>query len=313
MDQKTKNIALIIAILVLTGTAALLYFSGGPSRKVDFDETKFTIADTSRIHKIVIKGNSFTNTLQDSAGTWMVNHKYPLDPSMKKVLMAVLNRVRIHRKAPKNLKDSIARHLEKNGYRVSIYDANDLMQSYLAGGNDISVSYFMGDDGEPYVVHLPGYNSYVSGIFEVSENDWRDRFVFSTSWMGIKKLALDYTDDKDKSFIIRSGAGFPNVEGINKPDTSRLMQYINLFHTFAVDQYLDSGRVARYDSLSLTKPWAILTVDAISLSSPCVVKFFPRLPGDRLLVGRLNENQIVLFSYDRIKEIFKTKSWFGKP
>ena len=91
------------------------------------------------------------------------------------------------------------------------------------------------------------------------------------------------------------------------------MEYIDLFQTFAVDQYLDSGRVATYDSLSATQPWAVLTVDAISLKMPCTIEFFPKINGDRLMVGKLQDNQIVLFKYDRIKEIFKFRSFFSKP
>ncbi len=231
---------------------------------------------------------------------------------MKKVLMAVLYNVRIHRTAPKNQVAEIKKQLGDNGYKVSIYGSDNLIESFIAGGNNISVSYFMGDDGDPYVVHLPGYDSYVTGIFQVSENDWRDRLVFSTSWMGIKKLEMVYTDKKQDSFTISSGQNLPVVDGITKPDTTHLMQYIDLYQTFAVDQYLDSGRVAKYDSISATQPWAVLTVDAISLSRPCTIEFFPRINGDRLMVGKLQDNQIVLFSYDRIKEIFKSRSYFGR-
>ena len=150
-------------------------------------------------------------------------------------------------------------------------------------------------------------------MFEVSENDWRDRFLFSTSWAGIKNLKLEYPGNPGKSFFIKSGSMFPEVEGVAKPDTSKLMNYLELFQTFVVDQYLDSGRVAKYDSVSLTRPSAILTIDAVSMNKPFILEFFEKLSGDPLIVGKLDENQIVLFSYERIKEIFKPKSYFSKP
>ena len=312
MNQKKKNIGLIILIVLLTASAVILYFAGGPSTRVNFDATKFTVQDTAAITKITISGNSVNNTLEEINGTWWVNNKYLLDPSMKKVLMAVLYNVRIHRTAPKNQVTAIKKELDNSGYKVSIYGNDNLIESFTAGGNNISISYFMNDDADPYVVHLPGYDSYVTGIFQVSENDWRDRLVFSTSWMGLKKLAMEYPGKKQDDFTITSGKNLPVVEGIARPDTTNLMQYVEMFQTFAVDQYLDSGRVAKYDSLAMTRPWAVLTVDAISLTRPCTIEFFPRLNGDRLMVGKLQGNQIVLFSYDRIKEIFKSHSYFGK-
>lgn len=312
MNQRKVNILWLALIAVLTCSALALWFTGGSSRKVDFDEEKFTVEDTAGISKIVITGGSVSNTLEKKNGIWKVNDRYLLDPAMEKVLMAVLYRVRVHRKAPKNLRDKIIKNLSENGYHVSVYADNKLIKSFIAGGNGISVSYFMDENNDPYVVYLPGYDSYVSGIFEVSENDWRDRFVFSTTWTGLKKLEMDYPAAGQNSFVITAGQMFPEVTGITAQDTSRVMNYVELFRTFAVDQYLDSGRVARYDSLADTKPWAVLTVDAVSLTKPCTVQFAQRLPGDPLMVGTLNGNQTVLFSFDRIKEIFKIKSYFRK-
>ena len=312
MNRKNKNIRLIILNVALAALAVILYFTGQSSRKVDFNDKKFTIEDTAAVDKIAMTGKGLSNTLEKVNGLWTVNDKYPLDPSMQKVLMAVLHNVRIHRKAPKNLKGEIIKNLDENGYRVSIYKDGREAESFIAGGNNISVAYFMGGDNEPYVVYLPGYDSYVSGIFQVSENDWRDRFVFSTSWAGLKKLELDYPDSPGNGFEITSGQVIPRITGVTRLDTNKVMNYIELYRTFAVDQYLDSGRVAKYDSLSMTRPWAILHVDAVSLAKPLTVDFFHRLPGDNLMVGRLNENQEILFSYERIKDIFKEKSYFRK-
>ncbi|HLF32795.1 MAG TPA: hypothetical protein VI583_01080, partial [Cyclobacteriaceae bacterium] len=68
--------------------------------------------------------------------------------------------------------------------------------------------------------------------------------------------------------------------------------------------------VPQYDSLSATTPWAVLIIDAVSLDKPVTVKFFNRLPGDPLLLGIIDNVQPALFSYDRIKRIFITRSDF---
>ncbi len=54
MNQKKKNIGLIILILLLTASTVILYFAGGPSARVNFNATKFTVQDTAAITKIAI-------------------------------------------------------------------------------------------------------------------------------------------------------------------------------------------------------------------------------------------------------------------
>ena len=313
MTQKNKNIILAMAVVLLLASAVLISRTGRNARRQDFDDRKFTVTDTASVDKVVMKGKSLSNMIERVDGQWMVNRRYPLDPSMNKVLMAVLNDVRIHRSAPRKLIPEIRESLQDNGIRVMIYAKGNLVQSFSAGGNNISVSYFMGSDGEPYLVYLPGYDSYVSGIFEVSENDWRDRLVFTTTWSGLKSLTLDYPGNKKESFKITSGKELPVIEGMPSTDTARVMDYLALYQMFAVDQYLDSGRVARYDSVCSTPPRIVLTLDAVNLNKPLTIKFFRRIPRDPFIAGEIGKNQRVLFSYERIKEIFKTCSYFLKP
>jgi hypothetical protein len=312
MTPRKKNILLIAVLVLLSCTAIIQWISGYSLKKSDWDESMFATDDTARVSKVVMEGKSLYNSLEKINGTWWVNKKYKMDPSMSKVLMAVLYDVRVRRKPPKKLLPEIIDKLIKNGIKVSIFHDQKLVRSFTAGGNGISLSYFMGDPEDPYIVQLPGYDSYVSGIFDVSENDWRDRLILSTSWAGLKKYSLSYTGDLKSGFIIKSNGKLPQIEGIDLPDTSKLMNYLDQFQYFAADHYIDNGKIPGYDSLSHTIPWAMITVDAVSIEKPVLIKFFKKGLHDPFILGLIDDNQLALFSYARIKEIFKNKSYFKR-
>jgi hypothetical protein len=312
MKERNKNIRLIVILGFLILLAVILLNTVRSSKKSIVNEIVFMVEDTASIDRVVIKGKTFLNTLEKSGGQWRVNGKYGMDASMSKVLLAVLHEVRVKRKTPKKMLKEVLENLNDKGYQISVFNGTDEIQSFIAGGNGLSISYFMGNNGEPFIVNLPGYDSYVSGIFEVSENDWRDRMVISTTWIGLKKLILDYPGEKEKSFTISSKGSLPSIDGIQKPDTSKMMNYIDLFQNFAVDQFIDAGKNPRYDSLVKTSPWATISVEAVSLEKPTVIRFFRSFPGDPLMPAMIDEGQMALFSSERIKNIFMTRNYFDK-
>ncbi|MCK4750882.1 MAG: hypothetical protein KAT15_27680, partial [Bacteroidales bacterium] len=177
--RKNRNIVLIILLFALIVLSLYLNSRGIRSKRLTLEDTHFSVLDTTRIEKVVIQSEDISNSLVRNDGKWSINDKYNVDPSMRTVLLTLLNRVRPQRPVPRNMLSEIKDQLTKSGTKVEIFSSDGLLQIYLAGGNGISVSYLMKEGEDPYIVHLPGYDSYVSGIFEVSENDWRDRFVFS--------------------------------------------------------------------------------------------------------------------------------------
>ena len=182
----------------------MIYFNFEQKQEgLSINELKFSISDTATIDQITISGNKFTNVLSKGSGNWKVNDTYLLDPSMHKVLMSVLNQVRVKRTVPKTDITKISEDILNNGFKIAISSGSQAERIFYAGGNGISLSYFMDEDEIPYIVHLPGYESYVTGIFEVAENDWRDRLIFKTSWLGIKSLDLSYPGNESNNISLK--------------------------------------------------------------------------------------------------------------
>ena len=117
---RKKNIELLIIFLsLLLWTIVYLNLEGRHS-SIALDENKFSVKDTAAIREIHITGNSVSNILSKVNGVWMVNNKFPLDPSMKKVLMSVLYQVMVKRTVPKNTIDRIRDDVRENGFKIEI-------------------------------------------------------------------------------------------------------------------------------------------------------------------------------------------------
>lgn len=302
--QRRKNFILFIIFLILLGWTVIYINLEQKQEGLSINELKFSVTDTASINQITITGNKFTNVLSRSSGNWKVNDTYLMDPSMHKVLMSVLKQVRVKRTVPKSDLSKISEDILNNGFKIEIKSSTEPVSIFYAGGNGISLSYFMGDDEIPYIVHLPGYESYVTGIFEVAENDWRDRLIFKTSWLGVKSLNLSYGENPSGNINIRAENNLYTVSGINKLDTASLMGFLDKISYFYTDQYIEVGQVAAYDSLKKTKPFARLEVNSLGMDEPAIIEFYNQLSGDNVIMGVLQDQQMCLFSSSRLRPIF---------
>jgi hypothetical protein len=290
--------------LILLGWTVIYINLEQKQEGFSINELKFSVTDTAAIEQITITGNRFTNVLSKRSGNWEVNDTYALDPSMHKVLMSVLNQVRVKRTVPKSDLDKISEDILNNGFKIEIRSSSEPERVFYAGGNGISLSYFIDNDEIPYIVHLPGYESYVTGIFEVAENDWRDRLIFKTSWLGIKSLDLTYPENPTNNISIKAENNLYAVAGITQLDTASLMGFLDKISYFYTDQYIDTGQVEAYDSLKKTKPFALFEVNSLGMDETVKIKFYKQLPGDNVMMGVLKDEQMCLFSSNRLDPIF---------
>jgi hypothetical protein len=222
MKQRQKNIRLLILLSVLMVTTIILYSWEPETSKTTVDKNLFSVTDTAEVDRIVITGENQRILLEKTGSTWTVNQKYPLDEGLRKVLLSVINRVQVQRPVSEMRQEDVIDMLREKGNLVEIFSGNQQVESYIAGGTmNQNTSFFMDPDQKiPYQVHLPGYESYVAGIFEISENDWRDRILFSSSFNSITRIELDYPD---------SAAGFAilnqkelQIQRVDNPDTAAI-------------------------------------------------------------------------------------------
>ncbi len=309
--QKRKNIRLLIIFLLLLAWTLIFINLRESGKRISVDENKFAVMDTASIEKIIIhKSSAEEIILEKKTGQWRVNDFYNLDPSMKTVLMAVLNQVRVKRSVPKNMIQSISFDLDQHGALIDIMMDDGTTKNFIAGGNGFSISYFKYPGEDPLIVYLPGYESYVSGIFDVTVNDWRDRLIFQTSWLGLKELSIVYPDRPDDNVVIKPENNLYSIENISDLDTVALMNYIDEMSYFYTDQFVSPGQIPVYDSLMGTIPEVLFSVNAIGLENIVRIRFYPLLPGENVRLGVINEKDMCLFAEQRIRYAFKKRNDF---
>ena len=121
-----------------------------------------------------------------------------------------------------SVKDSISSLLDSLGVRVSLYAGDELQQEFIAGGNlNKTQAYFKTlGESECYIMTIPGYRVYASGIFELDESGWKDKLVFNFNWRNFQSLKATYPSASKNDFEIAMGKAYYEVKGVSAADTT---------------------------------------------------------------------------------------------
>jgi hypothetical protein len=313
MSQKHKNIGLMVILVILMISYIILAVTGNKSNSTIENSELFAVQDTAQVDLISIDSKGEKIRLQKENGIWTLNDAYKAEQNIVRVLLSILKDVKVIRNVPKSQEDNISSMIKEQGFLVDVSTNGKTIQSFYASGNDNkTVSYMMPADAtKPMIVNIPGYESYVAGIFEIPANDWRDRTILSTSWRSLQKLEVDFAQYPEYSFTIEFRFNFLNIEGIDNLDTVRMMSYIEQFNYLQADRYLAVKQNARYDSLLQTPETVTISVTDINPKNSKTIKFYPLIPDDPMMLGYVKEDeQMVLFQASRIQGLFAVKEEF---
>ena len=313
MSQKHKNITLLVILGLLVLCSIILGLIGETSINTNKSKEIFSVQDTSKIDFISIKSRDYEILLKKKDAIWTVNEKYKAEQNIVKVLLSILKDVEGVRNAPKTQKEEISSYILDNGYLIEISKGGSLINSFYSSGNaNKTVSYMMPPDNRvPMIVNIPGYESYVAGIFEIPANDWRDRVILSTNWRTLQKMEINYSEYPEYNLNIKFDFTFLNIEGITNLDTARMMAFIDEFNFLQADRFLDKGQNTRYDSLLQTPPTVSMTIEDIDSRNSKSIDFFPLIKNDPMMLGYVKEDkQMALFETQRIQNLFAVKSDF---
>ena len=236
-SQSKKNIALLFAWIFLVLLTILAYSYNPYERKsTSFEKDLFAVENANQtISRIELNGQGFENTLEKSGNSWSVNQEYLLDASMQQVFIS------IQRPIVGENSTKIKQNVLDSGVQVNIYGNEGLVNSYTVGGDFQAMKSYFVKGEDVYSVQLPGYQSYVAGIFEVPENDWRDRVIFEGIWQDMVSLKINRPNKEAVEFkyddrLLR----IQNQEA----DTAEVMNFVERFNYFFVDQFLPEDHIA---------------------------------------------------------------------
>ncbi|MEW6469671.1 MAG: hypothetical protein AB1458_12140 [Bacteroidota bacterium] len=265
-----KNRIAVIVLLLLTGISLWIVFQE-KSGTISGEQKDFAVEDTASITKIHMKDKAGKEvTLERAGDRWIVNGKYNARPDGINLLLSTVRALKVRNPAPKRAQNTIVKDLATGAKKISIYSGDKLIKAYYMGTEtqDMEGNYMLMVDPEtgenadmPFVVHIPGFQGYLSPRFFLGEQEWRDREVFRYKYADLKSIKVDYYNSQDSSFVINS-LGDNTFELLDAKgnriadfDTAEVRQYVSYYYRLDYEG-IDNIPERTRDSLLLSN-WVV--------------------------------------------------------
>lgn len=306
--QKKKNIRLALCLVLLMLATAGVYWYGSRPAAAQADPSLFRVEDVKTIDHVVLESPAGKVELTYADPRWTVNGAYPADRNMVDVLMATLLQAVPKRPLTGAAADSISQAMVQQGVKVTLNAGGKTLKTFYAAGTPAkTTAYFMLPQDKPYIMAIPGYRVYVSGIFELDAGGWRDKYVFGFNWRNFKALEATFPAHPEGNFKVVMDKKYFGIPGIAKVDTARLNTFLDQVSLLTVNRY-DADTVLA-DSLVKTQPEAMLTVTDIA-NRTYALKLYRPVSTQEMVAGLVGEGQPAWFSRRQIAELIRPRSFF---
>lgn len=250
-----RNKQQFILLFVLLSATVSLYWYGQRDLERSVDKNLFKNFDLEAIDEVSLVSETGSVTLKYNGSRWKVNDDFNADANMIDVLFATIQQAEPRRPLAASLQDSVSRSLQQDGVKVSLISSGTTMKVFYAGGNAVKTqAFFLEENGSyPYIMTIPGYRVYVSGIFELGESGWRDKIVFGFNWRNFQRLEATFPERAADDFVVAMEDNYFSVAGLPQVDTTKLNDFLDDVSLLSVDEYLPAS--GALDSLTSDKPF----------------------------------------------------------
>lgn len=302
----------IFILVGLIGISMALALTKGGQRTSSFDRDLFQVSDTAAIERIQIEQVDESIVVLKTDKGWTVRDSLKADESLVQVLGAILSQVQVVRPVSQINLEDIRKDMMEKGSKVEIGMAGQTRKFYTGGNTSKSQAYFADETLEDiYIVGIPGYNNYLSGIFELSANQWRDRVLFDSDFRTLKLWRINYLADEKTDLELYFEGREIKVRGIVDADSATVNNYVSDLSGFQVNDYLDAGQFPRYDSLLSVQHLAILEIKDIDANKNHQLKLYPKIAGERFYMLESAKNDRIVIDEKRIEKLLKEPQSFA--
>lgn len=310
MKQEQLNKRLIFSLALFSAAALLLFLWSAAEKTSDIDKSLFKVDDQVNIDRVIIERADEKIQLAYNQTTWLVN-SLEADRQLIKVFFAAILQAEPKRKLSPSASDSIGAIIKKSGAHVILLEGQETKREFSVVGNaQKSETYYqLAGDEEVYVVTIPGYRVYLASIFELTQNDWRDKRIFNFNWQNFKSLNVAFPDDTRQNFTISFKDQYFAIDGAVNTDTTKLNDYLDAVSLMRADRILAPQNRPSYDSLLTGSPDFQITVEDIA-SRAIQLDVFMRAGQ---FIGKWDEKELVLFNSATIQPISRGRSYFINP
>lgn len=308
--QERINKRRFFLLAVLTVLALVVMWWAQPENRLNVDESIFRVPELNEISRVELRSDTGLVRLEFDGTRWRVNGQYDANGNMIRVLFATLEQAVPKRPVSRGGRDSVANAIAESGVKVTLYAGEELRKEFFAGGNRAKTQAFFANPttNEVYVMTIPGYRVYVSGILELGESGWRDKFVFGFNWRNFKSLAAQFPGRPSENFNVAKLDNFFGISGLPEADTSRLNAFLDDLSLLTVEEYLSEPKLT--DSLRGLVPDMEIKVTDIGNREYRLALFDPGASKDGY--GVIQDSQIAVFDRRKIRALLKPRAFFQK-
>lgn len=349
-----RNKIILIVTITLALIAVLVLINKSSVNTLD-RYTDFAVTDTGNITKIFLadKKNNSVLLEKKSPGQWIVNKKYQAALAPVNSILKTIACLEVKNPVPKTAHNNIVRLMSKSSTKVEIYKKVyfiDILSVRLFSYEKCVKTYYVGLDTQdnlgtymlieggdtPYVLHIPGFNGFLSSRYSVLEKDWRDHSVFDLKYSDIKSVTMQFIQSPEKSFRLEKD--FQNnykliqLHDLNSSDgnvisvfdTLKVMDYFSYFADVRYESIVDFYSKEKIDSIKNTQPHQILSVEDINGNTVKIKTYNKKaIPGqldlngnpvlwdrDRLYALINNDQDFVVIQYFVFDRILRSVDFF---
>lgn len=218
-----KNIFYLSALIIVVALTVYLFKTKGSSGTISDKLKDFSIEDTASIDKIAIlekSGKSLVLTRSGDKGQWIINGGANARKDMVDVLLETLKRIEIKAPVNKAMLNNVIKQMATSSTKVDVFSGSKNIKSFYVGGatiDGLGTFMMLANAKEPFVMHIPGFEGYLSTRFNVNGELWKDRELFRYHPSMIDMVRIDYPNDPKSSFSLyiqdRNYARLTNLAG----------------------------------------------------------------------------------------------------
>lgn len=284
----------IVSFALLLCLALSVYLNRHSSDSINrIDRKDFSVADTSWVKEIKIssKQPEIAVLKRINENTWSINENFTASKSSIYYLLKTLQRMEVAYPIPLSIRDNVLGNLAVKGLKVEITLKDGQEKTFYVGAEnkELTATYMMLENAlEPYAVHIPGFNGYLSSRFFTNEYLWRDKTVTNVKPESITSIRILYDEQKIKkeSFQLRFKNGNHQLNSINadeslgensNADSSKINAFRASFQELYAEAFVMSS--LHTDSLLKTKP--ICEIEVHTLESEKNIKLYTKATNEK--------------------------------
>jgi len=269
-----KNSIFLLLFLILAAAAAWLIYSR-TSGTISKELRDFAVKDTASVVKIFMADKTGQQvTLEKVDATdWTLNGEFPARPDAIKTLLQTMHDIEVRSPVGKSGYNNVIKNIAAKGIKVEVYTPEGLLKTYYVGGasqDQTGTFMYLENSTVPFVLHIPGFDGYLTPRYIVKAEDWKIKNVFRLKQGQLKSLKVVDRERQGYEFtILNDGAGaFTILDDQNNlvPEVSqdKVISYLQFYGMVNYEMTEKALNTFQRDSLTATEPFRTIELTDVA-------------------------------------------------